>query len=204
MKQRRTSASTNRLTYIIIVAMLVFGSFGIIVTTANDIDLQEAVIATSLTNEESAYYKYVAPRLDRLVTEVDDVVVMVEGKSRDILALSISGNRIEMLTEQISKYGESSGVPESFVSVHDLILSATDTTTYTFQQAREALRSFNFSSMSSLVTDFQSAANELHDAQSEMQAIGGGIEDAMAPIYGVERSHRDWLPYAHAEQEQQR
>jgi hypothetical protein len=150
----------------------------VIVTSANDIDLETVAGSTGLTEEENAYYEYVAPRLDRLVVEVDDVVVMVEKKSRDILTLTISGNRIETLTSEITAFGESNGVPERFQDVHNQIVSATDTTTYTFAQAREALKSFDFSQMSSLVTGFQDAANELHDAQHEMNTVAGGTQRA--------------------------
>jgi phage replication-related protein YjqB (UPF0714/DUF867 family) len=163
---------------IILILLLIFGSIGVIVTSANDIGLETVSSAAGLTEEENAYYEYVAPRLDRLVVEVDDVVVMVENKSRDILALTISGNRIETLTSEITEFGDSNGVPERFQGIHERIVSATDTTTYTFDQAREALKSFDFSQMSGLVIGFQNAADELHDAQQEMNTVAGGTERA--------------------------
>jgi hypothetical protein len=161
-----------------IALLLIFGSVAVIVTSANDIEFETVATLEGLTPAENAYYEFVAPRLDRLVVEVDDVVVMVERKSRDILALTIAGNRIESITGEIMGFGETNGVPDRFLSIHRQITGATDTATYTFAQAREALKSFDFSHMSSLVTGFQTAADELHDAQRELNSIAGGTERA--------------------------
>ncbi len=161
-----------------ITLLFVFGSIGVIVASATDIEFAEVGEVEGLTPEENAYYEFVAPRLDRLVVEVDDVVVMVEGKSRDILALTIAGNRIESISTEIIEFGSLNGVPERFQDVHEQIADATNTTTYTFDQARKALRSFDFSQMTSLVIGFQTAADELHDAQYELNSIAGGTKRA--------------------------
>lgn len=174
----KTNSHPGRIPFLILTLLLAIGSVAVIITTAEDIDLGTVGQAQGLSESESAYYEYVAPRLDRLVTEVDDVVVMVEGKSRDILALTISGSRIEELSSDIARYGEEHGVPERFRTVHDTIVEATETATYTFDQAQESLRSFNFSRMPGLVDEFQNAASGLHRAQDEMEVIAGGTEDA--------------------------
>lgn len=174
-----SSASASRRPVVfVLVVLLLFGSIAVMVTTAQDIDLRGMAAVDGLSGDETAYYEYVAPRLDRLVTEVDDVVVMVEGKSRDILALTISGARIEELAGEIVDYGEQHGVPDRFAGVHTSILNATEIATYTFGQARESLRTFDFSRMTGLVEDFRSAADGLHRAQAEMEATTGGTEDA--------------------------
>jgi len=143
------------------------------ITTANDLGIGTAETAVGLAEDESAYYEFVAPRLDRLVEEVDGVVVMVQNRSRDILELTISGNRIEALSDQIEEFGATNGVPDAFAEIHQQIVSATDTTSYTFDQARESLRTFNFSNMSNLVIDFETAANELHAAQDQLESFAG-------------------------------
>jgi hypothetical protein len=162
----------------ILVCLVLVGSLGVVITTANDIDLRDVTASSTISPEERAYYEFVAPRLDRLVSEMDDVVIMVQGKSRDILALTVSGNRIETLTAAIIDYGKDAGVPERFVDVHSMILDATTTATGTFAEARNALRTFDFSRMSGLVNDFTLAASELHTAQVELGRRGGGTNDA--------------------------
>jgi hypothetical protein len=161
-----------------ILVLLLLGSIGIVVTTAIDIDLETVSGTENLSPEETAYYEYVAPRLDRLVVEVDQVVEMVDGKSRDILALTVSGNRIETLTNEITSFGESNGVPPRFEAIHGSILEATDTATFTFDRARQALRTFDFSQMSALVVKFNEAAHGLHLAQGELESIADGNENA--------------------------
>lgn len=158
--------------------LLLLGSIGVVISTANDIDLDDVTASVSMDADETAYYEYVAPRLDRLVMEMDNAVEMVEGKSRDILALTVSGNRIETLTAEIVAYGEEHGVPDTFTEVHSMIVDATSTAIGTFEEARNALRTFNFSGMSGLVEGFTAAANELHVAQEEMGRRGGGTNDA--------------------------
>lgn len=172
------TAASRKPVLLVLALLLIFGSIAVMVTTAQNITLGRAGEVEGLTDDETAYYEYVAPRLDRLVTEVDDVVVMVEGKSRDILTLTISGARIEELAGEIVDYGEQNGVPDRFAGMHASILDATETATYTFGQARESLRTFDFSRMTGLVEDFQNAADGLHRAQAEMEAIVGGTEDA--------------------------
>ena len=173
--RKQPSTST---TYLILALLLLFGSIGVIVTTANDIDLGNVTAAAGMSPEETAYYEYVAPRLDRLVVEMDDVVVMVQAKSRDILQLTVSGNRIDTLTAEVTAFGEEHGVPARFQDLHDTILDATGTAIGTFDEARKALRTFDFSAMSGLVDGFTAAADELHVAQAELGSLGGGIDGA--------------------------
>lgn len=176
--------TSNRFPYsqptvaLVLAALILTSAVGVIVSTAQDLHLEPAADASHLTEEESAYYEYVVPRLDRLVTEVDDVVEMVDEKSRDIIALTISGSRIEELTGEIVAFGESQGVPDRFADIHETILEATDTATYTFDQARKALRSFDFSRMTGLVAEFKAAASGLHEAQDALTAFSGGTGGA--------------------------
>jgi hypothetical protein len=183
---RQSSRPNRRVTpFGVITVLILLGSFGVVFSTANDLGIGTADTAVGLTEEENTYYEFVAPRLDRLVVEVDDVVVMVEGRSRDILDLTISGNRIEALTDQIVAFGVENGIPDRFADIHQRIVSATDTTSYTFDQARESLRSFNFSNMANLVTNFEAAATELHAAQDQLENVAGGTAGAMSPSTGA-------------------
>jgi hypothetical protein len=167
--------ATNRRPILIsIFILLLVTALGVAMSTASNIALGEPKPASqTLTVDERTYYEFVAPRLDRLVVEIDGVVTMVEGKSRDILALTISGDRIEALTDEIVGYGEAHGVPSRFASVHDLIVGGTTDVTYIFDQARAALRRFDFSRITTLVSHFDSAAQTIHLAQFHMMTVVG-------------------------------
>ncbi len=124
-----------------------------------------------LSLDEEAYYEYVSPRLERLVVEVTATREMVETKSRDIVALTRAGSAIDTLTEEIRIYGDENGVPSKFAEVHDRILEASVTVTSTFDEARTALRTFNFSAMSGLVTGFADATDAFIACQSDLEAL---------------------------------
>jgi hypothetical protein len=125
----------------------------------------------NLSLDEEAYYEFVAPRLDRLVVEVGTTREMVETKSRDIVALTRAGSTIDTLTAEIRTYGEEHGVPPKFSEVHARMLAASDTVTHTFDEARTALRTFNFSGMSDLVVGFTAASDEFIACQSDLAEL---------------------------------
>lgn len=142
---------------------------GVSFATGSDIALEDAKPASgNLSVDERTYYEFVSPRLDRLVIEVDQVADMVHAKSRDIIALTVSGDRITRLTDEILDFGRTNGVPERFALVHERIESGSDSVNATFAQARKALRTFDFSIMTTLVSEFDSAAQILHSAQDLM------------------------------------
>lgn len=147
---------------------------GIITATIalQTVEVQEINIdSTELTVDEEAYYEYVAPRLEMLVLEVDATRDLVESKSRDIMALTRAGTVIETLTGEIRVYGEENGIPPKFAEVHTRILAASDIVNFTFDQARSALRTFNFSGMTDLVVGFGTAADEFNTCKKDLQAL---------------------------------
>lgn len=166
-RSRRGPATTA---VIIIALTLVLGIVGTTFSSFHHVSLDDVdPAAGSLSVDETAYYEYVAPRMDALIEEVDIVTPMVEGKSRDILALSRGGAQIETLTSEIRQWGEDHGVPDRFANVHRMILTGSDTITGAFDQAREVLRTFRFSEMRELVPDFRNAADQLRVARDELK-----------------------------------
>lgn len=161
---------TRPLTIVAIVA--IFGAlttFAGALQTVNVNDIEADDLGLSL--DEEAYYEYVSPRLDRLVVEVDLTREMVETKSRDIVALTRAGNVIDTLTDEIRTYGEDNGVPPRFAELHSRLMDASSTVTTTFDEARTALRTFNFSGMSDLVVGFTAAADEFNACQEDLAAL---------------------------------
>lgn len=167
MSRPLTVRRLSLLGLLILIGGIVTASVALQTVEVQEINLDIA----ELTAEEEAYYEYVAPRLDMLVTEVDATREMVETKSRDILALTRAGTVIETLTDEIVTYGEENGVPPKFASVHEKILAASDTVNFTFDQAKTALRTFNFSGMSDLVVGFSGAADAFTASRNDLQAL---------------------------------
>jgi hypothetical protein len=170
-----SSRPTNRQPILLsLLGLLLVTMIGVSISTASDIVIGEArPVSRSLSVDERTYYEFVAPRLDRVIVEIDNVVSMVDGKSRDIVALTVSGDRIKELTDDIVGFGATNGVPSRFADVHRLIVGGAERVTYTFDEARKALRRFNFSQMTTLVPQFDSGARTLHLAQEQMLAVVG-------------------------------
>lgn len=97
----------------------------------------------------------------------------VNHQSRNILALTMSADRIKTLRGQIVQFGEHNGAPILFVHVHGRVIEGTGTDTYASEGARSTLRKLSFSAMSVLVTQFKDAADTLHVAQEELVSIAG-------------------------------
>lgn len=164
------SKNTQRLlTFVILILLggIVTASVALQTVNVQEIDIEGG----ELTVDEEAYYEYVAPRLELLVVEVEATREMVETKSRDILALTRAGTVIETLTGEIRTYGEENGVPAKFADVHVEILEASRTVNFTFEEARTALRTFNFSGMSDLVVGFGDAADAFNSSRNELNAL---------------------------------
>lgn len=157
-----------------IITLMLLGGLVTTIVATQTVDVQELDYdGGNLGLDEEAYYEYVAPRLNMIVSEVNATVEMVETKSRDIIRLTRAGNTIETLTAEIRAYGEENGVPPRFAEVHARMLDASDTVNFTFGEARHALRTFQFSGMRDLVVNFKQAATEFNECKAELDELTG-------------------------------
>ena len=134
----------------------------------------------ALSVDEATYYEYVAPRLDRLVVETDAVSALVRDRSRNVVSLSVHGNRIEKLAGDIVTYGTDNGVPERFAAAHERIVGGTTRVTTAMTEARTALQTLDFSTIPNLIPQFDRGATLLHQAQELLAAPAGGTPVAPA------------------------
>ncbi|HWV24979.1 MAG TPA: hypothetical protein VNZ58_12380 [Thermomicrobiales bacterium] len=170
---------------IMAVFLLAMTMIGVVMSTTQSIIVNPADPAPSqLSVDERTYYEYVAPRLDRLVEEVDQVVEKANRKSRDLIALSLSEARIDTLTDEIMTFAEENGVPERFRPIHEEIVNGTTSMIDTFGQAKSALSRLNFSRMPALLQEFNDAAAELHSAQDGMYDVTGQPEAPSTNMQG--------------------
>lgn len=169
------AASPSRWPFAALIGILLLGIVGIVNVTIDDIVLDAAAPASqTLSIDEKAYYDFVEPRLARLSEEVNAVAEMVDGKSRDIIDLTVRGDRISTLTAEILEHGETTGVPERFAGIHRNITQGAEVVTATFDEARASLRTFNFSNMTTLVPQFHRAADILTTAHRDLVGMATG------------------------------
>lgn len=132
----------------------------------------------ALSVDEATYYEYVTPRLDRLVVETDTVSALVKDRSRNVVSLSVHGNRIEELAGEIVAYGTTYGVPERFAATHERIVAGTARVTSAMAEARAALQRFDFSAVPDLIPRFDGGATMLRQAQDLLAASIGATPAA--------------------------
>lgn len=157
-----------------IIILILLTAIGVFISSVHIVQLNDVTpVSRALSVDEATYYEYVAPRLERLVVEMDDVSEMVAARSRDMVGLSVSENRIDALSTGIISFGESNGVPERFSSLHQRIVDGAEIASLNFGEARSALITFDFAVMPTLLTQFEEAAEKLHRAQHELMTIVG-------------------------------
>jgi len=157
---------------LIFAALLAISWFGITLSTGSTIRLNEpAESARTLTVDEATYYEYVAPRLERLVAETDSVLELVKTRSRNVISLSVHGNRIDTLAAEIRAFGAEKTVPERFAAIHQQILDGSDEATSAIAAARSALRRFDFSGLPALIPQFESGSMQFHQAWRALSVV---------------------------------
>lgn len=186
MSSMSSTTRPSRKVFAILAVLLLFLTMvGVTISTTQVIMVGSAPPAPGLlTVDERTYYEFVAPRLDRLVDEVDEVVEMVNRKSRDLIALSLSQERIQTLTDEIITFANENGIPERFQSAHTEIVEGTTTLAGTFGEAKSVLRRLNFSKMSTLIERFNIAAEELHSAQEHLHGVAGSHDAKPSDMRG--------------------
>lgn len=122
-------------------------------------------------DQATGFHEYVLPRLIALNESVGKVESMVAERSRNVLALQAHADKIEALTEQIDDYlasesyhGEYGEIVGQYRLGRDIVLSA-------ITEARESLRSFDFSSIPALTTRFADGSDRLEDALALLQGM---------------------------------
>lgn len=145
--------------------------------SSSTVSIRPAPIAPrAFTVDEATYYEYVAPRLDRLVMEMDRVLALVEDRSRNVISLSAHGTRIAKLAGEIEAFGRAHPVPPRFLTIHDRILEGADLATTTIAEARKALQRFDFSAIPDLIPRFEQGVHLLHQASDELAALAATPE----------------------------
>lgn len=157
----------------VLAALLIMTGFGVFLSATTVPLPPTSQPPAGLTVDEATYYGYVAPRLDRLVEEMDAVVELVRARSRNVVSLSVRGNRIDAISRQIADFGATNGVPARFAAIHQQILRGSDEATAAMEQARTALQRFDFSIIPTLIPQFEGGARTLHQAREFLTNVAG-------------------------------
>lgn len=162
-----------------LVAILALGGVLTIVSSLQDAPVLERPPDggdPSLHTTERAYLDFMVPRLDRLIQEGSAVSTLVDGRSRDVLALSRHGFRISALAGEVIDWDSTNPVPSRFLSTHASLLASAHELEALIGEARQALLTFSFNDMSTLVTRFDDATATMRNVREMLP-----VRDDQAP-----------------------
>lgn len=125
----------------------------------------------ALSPEETSYVEYVSPRLEELVDQTSAVTVLVQERSRNVVALNSRGVRISELSSEIESFGEQHGVPTRFKQVDISIRDGLALANGAIDNARKALLRFRFDSIPTLIPEFAAGRDKLTSALADFKKL---------------------------------
>lgn len=177
MNQRQVASRTSTFTIAVVIAILVAIS-GLAILMEGGSTSQysgDMAISSDLSDDEQAYVTYVLPRLVSLSDSVNQVTSLVQGHSRNVLALTQHGNRIEAIIGDLDAWRAEHAVPERFATIDAQIVDGSTIAQTCIQAARDALTSFDFSAIPDLIPQFEEGASTLGTALTSLQAENGSV-----------------------------
>lgn len=167
-------------TMVIVGVMVILTAVGVVVSATSPGLLPPAETpGANLSVDEAAYYEYVAPRLDKLLVELDAVIQLTDNRSRDVVALGVRAARIEQLIDQIRSYGDTSGIPERFGAIDDDMRQHMTNVLDVISEARHVLTTFDFARLPGLSDAFGKAFAGLTTDRDRLQHL---VAEGNAPL----------------------
>ena len=125
----------------------------------------------ALSPDEQAYVAFVSPRLEELVDVTSAVTVLVQERSRNVVALNSQGVRIEELSSEIKDFGDQHGVPARFKQVDIAIRNGMELANGAIENARKALLRFRFDAIPKLIPEFAAGRDKLTSALADLKKL---------------------------------
>ena len=124
---------------------------------------------------DSEFRAFMEPRLAVLLASVQDVEDMVQERSRNILALRAESQRIETIITEIEAYLEEGDIPAWGALVIEHFRAGSAQVLEAIDAANGALRTFDFSSIPSMVPVFSEGRFEIDTALRTLRdhSVGG-------------------------------
>jgi hypothetical protein len=134
--------------------------------------------APSLTQEEMAFYEYVAPRLRAVTAEAQKLAELGRGKSRNVIELQRRGDRIGDISRQIDDYMTARPVPVAFapgMQRYSVGIAAVRRAT---EESRSAFVTFDWERVAKAVDVMETGATDLALAVRELERAAGKSVEA--------------------------
>jgi hypothetical protein len=137
----------------------------LVMLTVTGVALAPLVSAPSPSGEETGDFRaFMQPRLTALLESATTVDGMVNGKSRNILALRSESNKIESITADIDAYLANHETPAWAQPVVANYRQGSQRIQTAIDAAYEAIRNFDFSKMADMIPVFDEGTRLLQRA----------------------------------------
>ncbi len=136
---------------------------------------------TRMTGEDAAYFAYVAPRLDAVITEGDSLVALSAAKSRNIFALRRGQNRIEELLKELDVPFMVETPPRRFPLSHQTYVAAASSMRAGIDASRTAVAHLDWDGLMEAAATFRLGVDDLKAARRELD-MEAGLPDSTRPV----------------------
>lgn len=155
----------------ILMVLVVASCLGILCRGLATPDINPVTVsrAAALTPEETAYLRFMYPRLVSLQEEIDSLSTLVDERSRNLIALQGHRTRIKDLSDQITQWQTMHTVPPGFQDSNTRLMADVNELTVLMVDAEGALRRFDFSGVAALVPRFETVHSQLSQIEAELR-----------------------------------
>jgi hypothetical protein len=126
-----------------------------------------------LTEEEAAFYEYVAPRLRAVTAEAGKLAELGREKSRNVIELTRRGERINDISHEIDGYLAARPVPVAFSPAVGRYAVGIDEVRWATEESRAAFVTFDWDRVERAVEGMETGASALAAAVRELEEAAG-------------------------------
>lgn len=170
MKHKVSRSPTPRSRLWILVLLAVAGG-AILALFPSGVAPLPPLASPSLSPEEQAYVDTIGVRVLAMNDELQAISLLVSKHSRNVLELNRRGTHVEQLAAEIEGIRGEQPVPPRFAAFDLTAQQATGVALDAIGQARDALRTFDFSGIADLIPSFNNAAAAMNQAALALEAI---------------------------------
>ncbi len=128
--------------------------------------------AAGLTDDEAAFYEFVAPRLHEMGAQARELARLGEARSRNIFDLQAHAGRLAELSDQIDAYVAANGTPPRFAAPHQTYLEGLRIANRAIDEAERSILSADWERLGRVVAIFTAGADDLETAAKALDSAG--------------------------------
>ncbi len=125
-----------------------------------------------LTDDERAYYDFVAPRLRELSAQTQALSDAAASKSRNLVDIRVRGERVRTLVREINEYADDAGAPERFTAVAAAYRAGAGDALVAMREAQQGFLRLDWDRVAAAVPRFADGTAQFDAAIAEIERVG--------------------------------